>query len=147
MFGLLSCLLSVFFFSSRRRHTRCALVTGVQTCALPICGDARALAAKVHGAPAADAGAHAGFLDEVEALRVELATGDDYHPGAAVASAHAPLRKVIPFLDRDRALDGAVAAAVRLVAAGSLLSASPTVVPGNLTFRSNTGAWWAWRRA
>src|SRR3546814_1571071 len=26
----------IFFFSSRRRHTRCALVTGVQTCALPI---------------------------------------------------------------------------------------------------------------
>src|SRR3546814_2600911 len=31
-FGLL-----FFFFSSRRRHTICALVTGVQTCALPIC--------------------------------------------------------------------------------------------------------------
>src|SRR3546814_6383466 len=30
----LCCIL--FFFSSRRRHTRCALVTGVQTCALPI---------------------------------------------------------------------------------------------------------------
>src|SRR3546814_6884682 len=32
--------LCVIFFSSRRRHTRCALVTGVQTCALPIwaCG-------------------------------------------------------------------------------------------------------------
>src|SRR3546814_13644708 len=28
----------VFFFSSRRRHTRCALVTGVQTCAIPISG-------------------------------------------------------------------------------------------------------------
>src|SRR3546814_12026707 len=28
--------MSSFFFSSRRRHTRCALVTGVQTCALPI---------------------------------------------------------------------------------------------------------------
>src|SRR3546814_13424128 len=28
----------LFFFSSRRRHTRCALVTGVQTCALPISG-------------------------------------------------------------------------------------------------------------
>src|SRR3546814_4635213 len=27
----------VFFCASRRRHTRCALVTGVQTCALPIC--------------------------------------------------------------------------------------------------------------
>src|SRR3546814_1998510 len=40
------CVLSVylymfcFFFSSRRRHTRCALVTGVQTCALPICAAA-----------------------------------------------------------------------------------------------------------
>src|SRR3546814_4078473 len=29
-------LFCLFFFSSRRRHTRCALVTGVQTCALPI---------------------------------------------------------------------------------------------------------------
>src|SRR3546814_3916327 len=29
-------MLYVFFFSSRRRHTSCALVTGVQTCALPI---------------------------------------------------------------------------------------------------------------
>src|SRR3546814_9824148 len=28
--------LLLLFFSSRRRHTRCALVTGVQTCALPI---------------------------------------------------------------------------------------------------------------
>src|SRR3546814_4113312 len=34
VFSFLACL---FFFSSRRRHTRCALVTGVQTCALPIC--------------------------------------------------------------------------------------------------------------
>src|SRR3546814_7659830 len=30
-----------FFYSSRRRHTRCALVTGVQTCALPICSPRR----------------------------------------------------------------------------------------------------------
>src|SRR3546814_6111542 len=35
-----------FFFSSRRRHTRCALVTGVQTCALPIFVEA----ASVHAA-------------------------------------------------------------------------------------------------
>src|SRR3546814_3711150 len=34
MLSVISLLL--FFFSSRRRHTRCALVTGVQTCALPI---------------------------------------------------------------------------------------------------------------
>src|SRR3546814_3508252 len=31
--------LVVFLFSSRRRHTRCALVTGVQTCALQILAD------------------------------------------------------------------------------------------------------------
>src|SRR3546814_11828030 len=43
----------VFFFSSRRRHTRCALVTGVQTCALPISaarGGMKA-AAPIGGAP------------------------------------------------------------------------------------------------
>src|SRR3546814_4490025 len=33
---LFDCYVCYFFFSSRRRHTRCALVTGVQTCALPI---------------------------------------------------------------------------------------------------------------
>src|SRR3546814_6905444 len=31
-------MLLCFFFSSRIRQTRCALVTGVQACALPICG-------------------------------------------------------------------------------------------------------------
>src|SRR3546814_5282685 len=40
MLSCVNCFLSFlcffFFFSSRRRHTRCALVTGVQTCALPI---------------------------------------------------------------------------------------------------------------
>src|SRR3546814_9320096 len=55
----------LFFLSSRRRHTRCALVTGVQTCALPIYarihfrqhrrrqrrgGLAQALAARMRGA-------------------------------------------------------------------------------------------------
>src|SRR3546814_15054318 len=35
-YGDLKMFILLFFFSSRRRHTRCALVTGVQTCALPI---------------------------------------------------------------------------------------------------------------
>src|SRR3546814_7252467 len=35
-----TCVFVVCFFSSRRRHTRCALVTGVQTCALPILAQA-----------------------------------------------------------------------------------------------------------
>src|SRR3546814_1216189 len=43
----------IFFFSSRRRHTSCALVTGVQTCALPI-SPASASTGAV-GAPAWDA--------------------------------------------------------------------------------------------
>src|SRR3546814_8509194 len=42
----------VFFFSSRRRHTRCALVTGVQTCALPISAGAGAAAAGAGAAAA-----------------------------------------------------------------------------------------------
>src|SRR3546814_3796110 len=46
--------LLMFVFSSRRRHTRCALVTGVQTCALPILGDA-----------SAEIGTEVGFWQEV----------------------------------------------------------------------------------
>src|SRR3546814_9783796 len=36
----------VFFFSSRRRHTRCALVTGVQTCGLPISNSTKCFGGK-----------------------------------------------------------------------------------------------------
>src|SRR3546814_9413143 len=44
-------LIMTVFFASRRRHTRCALVTRVQTCALPICrrGTERASAAPDQG--------------------------------------------------------------------------------------------------
>src|SRR3546814_5263653 len=45
--------LLLLFFSSRRRHTRCALVTGVQTCALPI----RVLGGH-HGVGGADPAVH-----------------------------------------------------------------------------------------
>src|SRR3546814_2637119 len=45
-------LTAYFFFSSRRRHTRCALVTGVQTCALPILpGTSSPGSPRCHGAP------------------------------------------------------------------------------------------------
>src|SRR3546814_4606286 len=40
-------LIVLFFVASRRRHTRCALVTGVQTCALPILGFRKLIAAAV----------------------------------------------------------------------------------------------------
>src|SRR3546814_11002764 len=41
--------MSDFFFSSKRRHTRCALVTGVQTCALPICPEWDPASRRVNG--------------------------------------------------------------------------------------------------
>src|SRR3546814_15704139 len=62
--------MTLFFFSSRRRHTRCALVTGVQTCALPIC---RREAAAVAAGGVDQRGQHAAVQ---EAAAVEVAFGD-----------------------------------------------------------------------
>ncbi|GAA5081513.1 HAL/PAL/TAL family ammonia-lyase [Lysobacter panacisoli] len=86
--------------------------------------DAAALAAKVQGGPQPGTQAYDAFLDEVEALRAELAASAEFKPGRAVAAAHAAIRESIPFLDRDRALDGEVATAVRLVREGVVLAAS-----------------------
>src|SRR3546814_1607415 len=49
-------LLFLFFFSSRRRHTRCALVTGVQTCALPISASATPMSGSEDFSEYVDAG-------------------------------------------------------------------------------------------
>src|SRR3546814_8112422 len=46
----------LLFCSSRRRHTTCALVTGVQTCALPISQGIAVLADLAQVAPGVDAG-------------------------------------------------------------------------------------------
>ncbi|MBU8976144.1 MULTISPECIES: aromatic amino acid lyase [unclassified Lysobacter] len=86
--------------------------------------DAAALAAKVSGGPTPGTLEYDAFLDEVEALRAELASAEEFHPGRAVALAHAAIREAIPFLDRDRALDGEVATAVRLVREGTILGAA-----------------------
>lgn len=85
--------------------------------------DAEAFATKVAGGPLPAAGERAGFLGEVDALRQQLALADEFRPGRAVAAAHAAIRSRIPYLERDRALDGEVAAAVAMVADGSLLAA------------------------
>lgn len=85
--------------------------------------DAEALAVKVQGGPLPSAAGRADFIGEVDALRAELAATEEFHPGAAVAAAHARLRQAIPFLDRDRALDGEVATAVHLIESGELLAA------------------------
>jgi histidine ammonia-lyase len=86
--------------------------------------DAEAFAAKVAGGPLPDAAERAGFLAEVDALRAQLAQSAEFRPGRAVAAAHAAIRARIPYLDRDRALDGEVAAAVAMVADGSILAAA-----------------------
>jgi histidine ammonia-lyase len=85
--------------------------------------DAEGLATKVAGGPLPGADGREGFLQEVDALRAALADSEAFHPGHAVAAAHAAIRARIPFLDRDRALDGEVATAVRLVESGEILSA------------------------
>src|SRR3546814_3805008 len=66
-----------FFFSSRRRHTRCALVTGVQTCALPISALAIKMVAYVVLAPIAAAFAERlprrGMLVALDLIRAGVA--------------------------------------------------------------------------
>ncbi|MEJ1095048.1 MULTISPECIES: aromatic amino acid ammonia-lyase [unclassified Pseudoxanthomonas] len=85
--------------------------------------DAAALASKISGGPLPTAAGHETFIAEVEGLRAELAASEEFHPGAAVAAAHAVIRQSISFLERDRALDGEVATAVHLVDSGELLAA------------------------
>ena len=91
--------------------------------ALSVRTDAEGLATKVSGGPSPGAEGRDVFLAEVDALRAALAASDAFHPGHAVAAAHAAIRAKIPFLDRDRALDGEVATAVRLVESGEILAA------------------------
>src|SRR3546814_15149427 len=66
-----------FFFSSRRRHTRCALVTGVQTCALPISGY-RLLLATASFHLYVDAIARRLGMDDVLATRLDEPDGGDH---------------------------------------------------------------------
>src|SRR3546814_6756806 len=94
----------VFFFSSRRRHTRCALVTGVQTCALPI-WLALTLARAGHRhrpeRPGLDrAGQRIGFVAVAVIVPIDrprTAHGQDTRPGLLVV---APCDVVDRFPDR-----------------------------------------------
>jgi histidine ammonia-lyase len=78
----------------------------------------------VHGGPATAGADREAFLREVDGLRAELADAGVPGPGPRVAAAHAAIRARIPFLERDRALDGEVATIVRLVADGTVLAAA-----------------------
>src|SRR3546814_8432799 len=64
----------LFFFSSRRRHTRCALVTGVQTCALPIYGVEKQRNNTSH------------MLFKVDELIADISQGITLEPGDIIAT-------------------------------------------------------------
>src|SRR5690606_19825303 len=85
-------------------------------------GGVQALLRTVPGVPEGEPRPPA-FVAEGEEQRHELAQAEPFHRGRRVAAAHAAIRRRIPFLDRDRALDADVAAAVELVADGTLLEA------------------------
>src|SRR3546814_15745890 len=62
---------SLFFFSSRRRHTRCALVTGVQTCAVKAAAQGQVSTIKVPLRCFADAGANLRQVDNAVTIKAD----------------------------------------------------------------------------
>ncbi len=86
--------------------------------------DVAALASKVSGAPSPQDADYPLFLQEVEALRHELAASAEFVPGRAVNAALAALRAHIAFMDSDRAMDAEVQHMVSLVEHGELLMAA-----------------------
>src|SRR3546814_11848189 len=79
----------VFFFSSRRRHTRCALVTGVQTCALPIYPDMLGVPDGLFLRPTVIA-----VFDTIEDL-VTVVTPVRPRPGLSAAAAYAAAQRCL----------------------------------------------------
>src|SRR3546814_1980514 len=81
---------AVFLFSSRRRHTRCALVTGVQTCALPISGYTSPDPARpeIGAAPMVDPENFYGTLHDHDDVKVDMATVRVEHDFSEDVSLH-----------------------------------------------------------
>ena len=84
-------------------------------------GDWLSLAAKISNAPKPDHARYAQFETEVHALMQALAEAGEFHAGEAVRAAFAKIREAIPFMHRDRAMDGDIQRICALVASGSLL--------------------------
>src|SRR3546814_15907204 len=89
---MMSLVLMLFFMSSRRRHTMCALVTGVQTCALPI----YSLSGSWRQRRPASQPSLAARLGDAQASRAVLqpVVGETLHIGGAIQTArHHHLRR------------------------------------------------------
>ncbi|HEY3521291.1 MAG TPA: aromatic amino acid lyase, partial [Rhodanobacteraceae bacterium] len=78
-------------------------------------GDWRSLAGKIGNAPREDSRDYTRFGEEVRMLMTQLVAAPDFRSGEAVRATHARIRETIPFMHRDRAMDGDVTQACRLV--------------------------------
>ncbi|HWT16993.1 MAG TPA: aromatic amino acid lyase [Patescibacteria group bacterium] len=78
-------------------------------------GDLALLRGKISNAPRDDASDAAAFAEESEALMHALATADSFHPSPRVARAFDLIRSRIPFMHRDRAMDGDIKTMCELV--------------------------------
>ena len=85
-------------------------------------GDWQALASKVQGAPKPEQPSYPQFRDEVQALMRALADAGEYHAGGPVSKAFTAIRREIPFMHRDRAMDGDVHRICELISRGKLLA-------------------------
>src|SRR3546814_445638 len=118
----------IFFFSSRRRHTRCALVTGVQTCALPISAKAQfALEQRIAARDIAEKGilGHRDQLERVASAQAQRV--DRGAPGEAMEAILQPLGEreslLAPQPDQPLAFLDTVGGGIVLVSAHPPLSA------------------------
>jgi len=85
-------------------------------------GDWQALVSKISNAPKPDHARYAQFEAEVRALMQALAEAGEFHAGEPLRAAFAKIRETIPFMHRDRAMDGDIQRICALVASGALLA-------------------------
>jgi len=83
-------------------------------------GDWQALVSKISNAPKPDHARYAQFETEVHALMQALAEAGEFHAGEPVRIAFAKIREAIPFMHRDRAMDGDIQRICALVATRGL---------------------------
>ena len=86
--------------------------------------DTAALAAKIQNSPLHSSPDHAIFMQEVEALRVELANSEEFQASKAVRAVLQRLRRDVSFMVKDRAMDVDIRAVLSLFDQGELLMAA-----------------------
>src|SRR3546814_634104 len=100
--------LLLFFFSSRRRHTRCALVTGVQTCALPISAGEPGMRVALSNARIMihqPSGGAQGMASDIEIQAKEILRIRSRMNGLYAKYTGQPLERIESAMDRDTFLE------------------------------------------